>query len=118
ADLVRLQVDVIVTWGTPAAQAAKTATSTIPIVMASIGDAVGTGLVTNLAHPGGNITGQSALNPELEGKRLELLKEAVPTASRLVLRTANAAPVWRGGMRCFSTHFGGKNWIHISAELC
>ena len=65
ADLVRLQVDVIVTWGTPAAQAAKTATSTIPIVMASIGDAVGTGLVTNLAHPGGNITGQSALNPEL-----------------------------------------------------
>ena len=93
ADLVRLQVDVIVTWGTPAAQAAKTATSTIPIVMASIGDAVGTGLVTSLAHPGGNITGQSALNPELEGKRLELLKEAVPTASRLAALWHPANPI-------------------------
>jgi putative ABC transport system substrate-binding protein len=93
ADLVRLQVDVIVTWGTPAAQAAKTATSTIPIVMASIGDAVGTGLVTNLAHPDGNITGQSALNPELEGKRLELLKEAVPTASRVGVLWHPANPI-------------------------
>jgi putative ABC transport system substrate-binding protein len=93
ADLVRLKVDVIVTWGTPAAQAAKTATSTIPIVMASIGDAVGTGLVTNLAHPGGNITGQSALNPELEGKRLELLKEAVPTASRVGILWHPANPI-------------------------
>jgi putative ABC transport system substrate-binding protein len=85
ADLVRRQVDVIVTWGTPAAQAAKNATGTIPIVMAAIGDAVGTGLVPSLARPGGNITGLSAQNPELEGKRLQLLKEAVPTASRIAL---------------------------------
>jgi putative ABC transport system substrate-binding protein len=92
ADLVRLKVDVIVTWGTPAAQAAKQATSTIPIEMASSGDAIRTGLVTSLARPGGNLTGLSALNLTLEGKRLELLKEAVPTASRIaVLRQpANA----------------------------
>jgi ABC-type uncharacterized transport system substrate-binding protein len=85
ADLVRRKVDVIVTWGTPAAQAAKNATGTIPIVMAAIGDAVGTGLVTSLARPGGNITGLSTLNPDLEGKRLQLLKEAVPTASRIAI---------------------------------
>jgi putative ABC transport system substrate-binding protein len=85
ADLVRRKVDVIVTWGTPAAQAAKNATSTTPIVMAAIGDAVGTGLVTSLARPGGNITGLSTLNPDLEGKRLQLLKEAVPTASRIAI---------------------------------
>jgi putative tryptophan/tyrosine transport system substrate-binding protein len=83
ADLVGRKVEVIVTWGTPAAKAAKAATSTIPIVMAAIGDALGTGLVASLARPGGNITGLSALNPELEGKRLELLKEAVPTLTRV-----------------------------------
>jgi putative ABC transport system substrate-binding protein len=92
ADLVRLKVDVIVTWGTPVAQAAKNATSTIPIVMASSGDAVRTGLVTNLARPGGNLTGLSALNLTLEGKRLELLKEAVPTASRIALLWQPANP--------------------------
>jgi putative ABC transport system substrate-binding protein len=93
ADLLRRKVDVIVTWGTPAAQAAKNATSTIPIVMAAIGDAVGTGLVTSLARPGGNITGLSALNPDLEGKRLELLKEAVPTASRIAILWNPANPL-------------------------
>ena len=75
ADLVALPVDVIVTWGTPAALAAKRATSTIPIVMGAIGDPVRVGVVTNLARPGGNITGFSALTFEMEEKRLELLKE-------------------------------------------
>jgi putative ABC transport system substrate-binding protein len=92
ADLVRLKVDVLVTWGTPAAQAAKQATSTIPIVMASSGDALRTGLVTSLAHPGGNLTGLSALNLTLENKRLELLKEAVPTASRIAVLWQPANP--------------------------
>jgi putative tryptophan/tyrosine transport system substrate-binding protein len=92
ADLVRGEVDVIVTWGTPAAQAAKHATSTIPIVMASSGDAIRTGLVTSLAHPGGNLTGLSALNLTLENKRLELLKEAVPTASRIAVLWQPANP--------------------------
>jgi putative ABC transport system substrate-binding protein len=92
ADLVRLPVDVIVTWGTPAAQAAKQATSTLPIVMASSGDALRTGLVTSLAHPGGNLTGLSALNLTLENKRLELLREAVPTASRIAVLWQPANP--------------------------
>jgi putative ABC transport system substrate-binding protein len=92
ADLVRGEVDTIVTWGTPAAQAAKGATSTIPIVMASSGDALRTGLVTSLAHPGGNLTGLSALNLTLENKRLELLKEAVPTASRIAVLWQPANP--------------------------
>ena len=90
AELVALPVDLILTSGTPAALAAKTATSTIPIVMGSIGDAVNTGIVSSLARPGGNITGFSALNLELEGKRLELLKLLIPQLSRVGL-LANAA---------------------------
>jgi putative ABC transport system substrate-binding protein len=90
AELVALPVDLILTSGTPAALAAKTATSTIPIVMGSVGDAVNSGIVSNLARPGGNITGFSALNVELEGKRLELLKELVPRLSRVGM-LANAA---------------------------
>jgi putative ABC transport system substrate-binding protein len=90
AELVALPVDLILTSGTPAALAAKTATSTIPIVMGSVGDAVNTGIVSSLARPGGNITGFSALNVELEGKRLELLKELIPHLSRVGM-LANAA---------------------------
>jgi len=89
-ELVALPVDLILTSGTPAALAAKTATSTIPIVMGSIGDAVNTGIVSSLARPGGNITGFSALNLELEGKRLELLKLLIPQLSRVGM-LANAA---------------------------
>jgi putative ABC transport system substrate-binding protein len=81
-DLVGLNVDVILTWGTDAALAAKQATPTIPIVMGAIGDPRATGVVTNLARPGGNVTGCSSRAAELEGKRLELLKEAVPGLSR------------------------------------
>jgi putative ABC transport system substrate-binding protein len=90
AELVALPVDLILTSGTPAALAAKTATRTIPIVMGSIGDAVNTGIVSSLARPGGNITGFSALNLELEGKRLELLKVLIPQLSRVGM-LANAA---------------------------
>lgn len=83
ADLVRLNVDVIVTRGTPSALAAWNATKTIPIVMASIGNAIGTGLAANLARPGGNVTGLTAINNDTEAKRLELLKEAVPGVVRM-----------------------------------
>ena len=82
-ELVGLNVDVIVTTGTPAAQAAKNATTRIPIVMALISDPVGAGLVASLARPGGNLTGLSSVSQDLSGKRLELLKEAIPKVSRV-----------------------------------
>jgi putative ABC transport system substrate-binding protein len=83
AELVSLPVDLLVTHGTPGTLAAKRATTTIPIVMAISGDAVATELVASLARPGGNITGSTFFFPELIAKRLELLKEALPRASRL-----------------------------------
>ena len=83
ADLVRLKVDLIVASETPAVQAAKQATSTIPIVMAPSGDPVGTGQVASLAKPGGNVTGLSAATAELAGKSLELLRELLPSAHRV-----------------------------------
>jgi putative ABC transport system substrate-binding protein len=85
SELVRLKPDVIVTTGTPGAVAAMQATKTIPIVMASSADPVGSGLVASLARPGGNVTGFTILGPELEGKRLELLKQAVPGLSQLAV---------------------------------
>jgi ABC-type uncharacterized transport system substrate-binding protein len=85
ADLVRLKVDLIVVAATPPAVAAKKATTTIPIVMMNVGDPVGAGLVTSLARPGGNVTGLSSLNPALNTKRLEILKDAVPKLSRVGL---------------------------------
>ena len=87
ADLVRLKVDLIVVSGTTAALAAKRATVTIPIVMTSVGDAVAAGLITSLARPGGNVTGNSNLGTELTSKRLEVIKDAVPKLARVgVLR--------------------------------
>jgi putative tryptophan/tyrosine transport system substrate-binding protein len=83
AALVRRPVDVIATFGTPASFAAKQATTTIPIVMISIGDPVRTGLVPSLARPGGNITGNTILGPDVGAKRLQILKEAIPTVSRV-----------------------------------
>jgi ABC-type uncharacterized transport system substrate-binding protein len=82
---VRSNADVIVTGGTPAAKALKAATQTIPIVMAIVGDPVGAGLVNTLARPGGNATGFSIVSPELGAKRLELLKEIVPTLSSVAV---------------------------------
>jgi putative tryptophan/tyrosine transport system substrate-binding protein len=91
-ELVRLKVDVIVVPSTAGAQAAKNATSTIPVVFTSVGDPVGTGVVASLARPGGNVTGLSNLSPELSGKQLELLKEAFPKISHVAVlwETANA----------------------------
>jgi len=97
ADLVALKVDVIVTaGGTAPALAAKQATTTIPIVMAGVGDAVATGLVSSLARPGGNVTGVTDLEPELSAKRLELLKQAMPRAGRVAV-LSNPDNLARGG---------------------
>ena len=85
AELVRLNVDVIVAIGTPGPLAAKRATSTIPIVMAAAGDPLGSGLVASLARPGGNVTGMSLMAPDLGGKRLELLKELLPRLARVAV---------------------------------
>ena len=85
ADLVRLKVDIIVGASTNSALAAKSATTTIPIVMVNVGDPVGAGLVASLARPGGNVTGLASLSPELNTKRLEILKDAVPKLVRIGL---------------------------------
>jgi ABC-type uncharacterized transport system substrate-binding protein len=85
AELVRLRVDAILAVATPAARAAKQATSTIPIVMVVVGDPVGGGLVASLGRPGGNVTGPSWLSSEVFPKALELLKEAVPRVSRVAM---------------------------------
>jgi putative ABC transport system substrate-binding protein len=90
AELVALKVDVIVVTSTPAGLAARQATRTIPIVLGWVVDPVGSGLVTSLARPGGNVTGLSSLARELVGKRLELLKQAVPGVSRI-------AVIWHPG---------------------
>jgi putative ABC transport system substrate-binding protein len=85
AEFVRLNVDIIVAGGSGDIRAAKEATSTIPIVMVTGGDVIGSGFVASLSRPGGNITGLSTLRPELMGKRLELLKEILPKLSRVAL---------------------------------
>jgi ABC-type uncharacterized transport system substrate-binding protein len=84
-ELVRLKVEVILTFGTEAAFAAKNATTTIPIVLASAGDPVGTGLVASLARPGGNITGYSIVSSEIEAKRAALIHELLPAAQRVAV---------------------------------
>ena len=92
SELVRLKVDIIVTDYTSAALAAKKATSTIPIVMTTLTDPVGTGLVASFARPGGNVTGLTSIAAELGGKQLELLKETVPKLNRVaILRTGGVA---------------------------
>src|SRR5262245_43822437 len=85
AELVRLNVDLILTHGSPGARAAKAATTTIPIVVAIAGDAVATGLVQSLARPGANVTGTTFSFPELNAKRIEMLKEALPTVKRIAV---------------------------------
>ncbi len=92
AELIRLQVDIIVTDGEAAIRAAQHATTTIPIVMAVSGDPVGIGHVASLARPGGNITGLSFMQPEVSGKRLELLQEAVPKLSHVAVLWDPANP--------------------------
>ena len=92
AELVRINVDVIVGRGTLGPLAAKRATSTIPIVMAASGDPLGSGLVASLARPGGNVTGMSLMVPDLGGKRLELLKELLPRLARVAVLWDAANP--------------------------
>ena len=92
ADLVQHRVEVIVVSNTPDAQAAKRATSTIPIIMVSVADPVGSGLVESLAHPGGNVTGFSIIATELSAKRLQLLKEAIPRLARVAILWNPATP--------------------------
>src|SRR5215813_12984461 len=111
ADLVRLKVDVILAPGTPAALAAKNATPRIPIVFASVSDAVGSGLVESLSRPGGNITGLTQMSPELDGKRLEILKETVPRLSRVAVlldRTVPQSTLSEREMQAVSQRFGIK----------
>jgi ABC-type uncharacterized transport system substrate-binding protein len=93
AECLRRKVDIIAVSTTPAAQAAKHATHTTPIVMIALGDPVGTGLVDSLAKPGGNVTGMSMMVPELAAKRLELLKEAFPGISRVLVLSYLADPI-------------------------
>src|SRR5262249_38085669 len=99
AELAALPVDLIVTWGTPAALAAKQATSAIPVVMGAIGDPVGVGIVSNLARPDGNITGFAAQNIDLDGKRLELLKDLLPNFSRVGMLANAANPMVDASLR-------------------
>jgi ABC-type uncharacterized transport system substrate-binding protein len=93
AELVRLKVDIIVTYSTPPVVAAKQATAVIPIVSAVMGDPVGTGLVASLARPGGNVTGLSVLTPDLAGKRPELLREVAPGVRRLAFLANVGNPI-------------------------
>jgi len=99
AELAALNVDVIVTAGTPAALAVKRTTPSIPLVMAAVGDPIGVGLVASLARPGGNVTGLSAIAPELEGKRLELLREVVPKLSHIAVLWNPDNPFHAGSLK-------------------
>jgi putative ABC transport system substrate-binding protein len=96
AELIRSNIDVIVTHGTPAALAAKQATTSIPIVVGIIGDPVASGVVGSVARPGGNITGLSFFSPELDAKRIELLKEAMPQLTRVATLFNPDNPVYSG----------------------
>ena len=93
AELVSLKVDIIVAAGTPPPLAAKRATKTIPIVMTSAGDPVGSGLVDSLARPGGNVTGMSLFSPNITGKRLQLLKDIIPSISRVAVLWNASNPI-------------------------
>jgi putative ABC transport system substrate-binding protein len=106
-ELVALNPAIIVTAGTPAAKAVAYATKTIPCVMVAVGDPVGTGLIRSLAHPAGNLTGLSSVAPELEGKRLALLREVVPKLSRVAVFWNPDNPF----------HVISKQQVHEAAEV-
>ena len=105
-ELIALKVDVIVTAGTPATLAVKKATTSVPIVMVAVGDPVGTGIVSSLSQPGGNITGLTSISAELEGKRLELLREVVPDVSHVAVLWNADSPL----------QFVGERRTHAAAE--
>src|SRR5687767_1492016 len=98
AELVHLKVEILVVGGTKSAQLAKAQTTTVPIVFATSGDPVGSGLVASLAHPGGNATGISILSPELSGKQLELLKAAAPKSARVTVLYNPVNPATRDAL--------------------
>src|SRR5262245_9318351 len=104
AELVRLKVDLLATYGTPGTLAAKQATTTVPIVMIVSGDAVATGIVASLARPGGNVTGLTFFSPELNAKGLELLKEGFPSASRVGAAAIRGEDTRRVPGRVFEDH--------------
>jgi putative ABC transport system substrate-binding protein len=120
-ELVRRPVDLIAAYGTPPIEAAKAATTTIPIVMIGVGDPVRVGLVASLARPGGNITGNTVLSPDLSAKRLQLLREAIPTVTRVayVINPDNAGTLEvfaemklaasAAGMALLGVEFGGAS---------
>jgi putative ABC transport system substrate-binding protein len=103
AELVRLKPDVLVTATTPGAMAAKGATQTIPIVLASVGDPVFTGLVSSLARPGGNITGSSLFTADESAKRLELIKDALPRTKRVAVLVNPTNPLWSASVQEIET---------------
>lgn len=98
-ELVRLKVDLIVTGGTDATVAAKNATESIPIIFRSAGDPIRTGLVASLAHPGGNVTGYAIVGPELDAKRLALLRELLPSVQRVVYLENSKNPYYRAARK-------------------
>ena len=106
-ELLAARVEIIVTAGTPAAQAVERATSTVPLVMVAVGDPVGTQLVASLAHPGGNATGLTSIAPDLEGKRLELLTQVAPKLSRV-------AVLWNPDN---AFHVGAERQVHEAAAV-
>lgn len=93
SELIAEKVEVIITAGTPATLAVKKATKTVPLVMVAVGNPVGNGIVPSLARPGGNITGLTSISTEMDGKRLELLKEAVPSVSYVAVLWNSASPL-------------------------
>jgi len=99
AELIATKVDAIVTAGTPAALAVKSATTTVPLVMVAVGDPIGTGLVSSLARPGGNLTGLSSIAPDLEGKRLQLLREVLPALSHVAMFVNSLNPFHVSSMK-------------------
>ena len=116
AELVALKAEVIVTAATPVVNAAKRATSAIPIVMANVADPVGSGLVTSLGHPGGNVTGMTLLSTDLAGKRLQLMHEILPRATRigvLALGGLSATPLLLAAMRAA----GQTMNLEVNAQL-
>ena len=92
-ELLALKVAVIVTAGTPATLAVKKATTSVPLVMSAVGDPVGSGIVPSLSHPGGNITGLTAISTEMDAKRLQLLREVVPSVSYIALLWNSSSPL-------------------------
>jgi putative ABC transport system substrate-binding protein len=107
AEMIALKVDVIVTAGTPATLAVKKAAPSVPLVMVAVGDPIGVGLVASLARPGGNSTGLTSIAPELEGKRLELLREVVP-------RLSHIAVLWNPDN---SFHVGSLKEVRAAAQV-